>query len=289
MCRLFGFRSVFQSQVHSSLIEVENALTSQSVKHPDGWGVGYYRENIPHLIKSTERALDDHIFKKVSGVVTSQTVIAHIRKATQGDLTILNSHPFQYGKWIFAHNGNLKNFDQHKNKLQSFVHPAFKPFVLGTTDSELIFFIFLSYIEEEKENSSVENLGFDTLKAVLEKATRKICSVVGPLYGKDDACPKENHITFILTDGELMFSFNGGQNLFYSTYKKRCPERDHCPFLNNSCESETAPEQKINHLIFTSEELQNDNIWKVLPKGSFIGVDSNMTFKMGSLNIPFEK
>ena len=103
MCRLFGFRSVINSQVHSSLLHAENALHDQSQRHPDGWGIAYYLERVPHLVKSSDTALNDQLFKRVSGVVSSHTVMAHIRKATQGEHTILNSHPFQYGNWIFAH------------------------------------------------------------------------------------------------------------------------------------------------------------------------------------------
>ena len=38
MCRLFGFRSVIQSQVHRSLVDADNALGQQSVRHQDGCG-----------------------------------------------------------------------------------------------------------------------------------------------------------------------------------------------------------------------------------------------------------
>lgn len=44
--------------------------------------------------------------------IKSLNVIAHIRKATQGGVTIENTHPFIreiWGQnWVFAHNGNLK-------------------------------------------------------------------------------------------------------------------------------------------------------------------------------------
>ena len=118
MCRLFGFRSVIQGKVHTSLVEAENALGIQSFNHPDGWGVAYYLSDAPHLIKSEHSAVKDNLFKKVSGVVSSQTVLAHIRKATHGSKTVLNTHPFQYGKWIFAHNGNINNFNTHKKQLK---------------------------------------------------------------------------------------------------------------------------------------------------------------------------
>ncbi|MGB1701181.1 MAG: class II glutamine amidotransferase, partial [Nannocystaceae bacterium] len=105
MCRLFGFRSVMESQVHSSLVSAENALVNQSERHPDGWGVAYYVAGAPHLLRSVQTAVNDRMFQHVSGIVTSQTVLAHLRKATQGQLSVIDTHPFQYGAWAFAHNG----------------------------------------------------------------------------------------------------------------------------------------------------------------------------------------
>ena len=81
MCRLFGFRSVIPSQVHRSLLSAENALVWQSERHPDGWGVAYFVGGIPHLIKSAETAIQDSLFRRVSGIVSSHTVVAHLRKA----------------------------------------------------------------------------------------------------------------------------------------------------------------------------------------------------------------
>ena len=124
MCRIFGFRSVLQSQVHRSLMSADNALAVQSENHPDGWGVAYYVAGAPHLIKSAGTALGDKLFHRVSGVVTSQTVLAHIRKATQGEITPLNCHPFQYGRWVMCHNGDVPGFERSKEALKAEISPA---------------------------------------------------------------------------------------------------------------------------------------------------------------------
>ena len=144
MCRLFGFRSVLQSQVHDSLARADNALAAQSVRHPDGWGVAYYVSGSPHIIKSAGRAEGDRLFSRVSGIVTSQTVMAHIRKATQGERSTLNSHPFQYGRWVMAHNGDVPGFGEGREELVQRIAPVFRRFLLGDTDSEVIFHLFLS-------------------------------------------------------------------------------------------------------------------------------------------------
>src|SRR6187455_645378 len=147
MCRLFGFRSVIPSQVHRSLLAAENALGVQSNLHPDGWGVAFYVDGSPHITKNAATALSDSLFHRLSGVVSSETVLAHVRKATQGKNSVLNCHPFQYGRWTFAHNGDIPTFERDRERLIAEIDPRLRRFVLGDTDSEVIFFMLLSRLE----------------------------------------------------------------------------------------------------------------------------------------------
>ncbi|MGZ5092348.1 MAG: class II glutamine amidotransferase, partial [Burkholderiales bacterium] len=75
--------------------------------------------------------------------IRSLNVIAHIRKATQGIVSLENTHPFQrelWGRyWVFAHNGTLENFA-----------PALagQYWPVGTTDSERAFCYMLERLRE---------------------------------------------------------------------------------------------------------------------------------------------
>ena len=142
MCRLFGFKSIIKSKVHSSLVHAENALGIQSVDHPDGWGVCYFIGNSPHIIKADKPAIDCDIFQKVSGVVSSNTVLAHIRKSTIGTVSPLNTHPFQFGHWVFAHNGNIENFDSIRHKLLDYISDSFSHIFLVRPIVNLSFLLF---------------------------------------------------------------------------------------------------------------------------------------------------
>jgi predicted glutamine amidotransferase len=103
--------------------------------HTDGWGIAFFEgAGLRHFV--------DHQAATVSPVaelikrypIRSKNVVAHIRKATQGAIKLENCHPFvrelwgQY--WVFAHNGDLKNFHPH-------LHGSFRP--VGDTDSERAF------------------------------------------------------------------------------------------------------------------------------------------------------
>lgn len=257
------------------MVSADNALETQSHRHPHGWGVAYYVAGSPHLIKSERSALNDSIFKKVSGVVSSQTVLAHVRKATLGKVDILNTHPFQYGPWVFAHNGNIKEFINCRDKIVNSISPHFKRFILGETDSELVFFYLLSFLAKKGDLLAKDfplSIAFEAIK----EALLELNSIVGPINFDNAGAETETYLTFIMTNGALMVGHGGGKDLYYSTYKKRCGERDTCPSFSKECESPVTNGAIVNHLIFASEPLQGENVWNKLGNGELVGVDAAM-------------
>jgi glutamine amidotransferase len=277
MCRLFGFRSVFSSRVHSSLVSADNAIMRQSERHPDGWGVAYYVAGAPHLIKSSETAIQDSMFRKVSGVVTSETVLAHLRNATQGDLNILNTHPFQYGNWVFAHNGNIRNFPEVKEKLRERIAPILRQFILGDTDSETIFFLILSQLARRVELHRRDCNLHEAMIAVRE-ALDEIYEITGGFCEVDEGDRTQTYLTFMLTNGVMMLAHQGGKPLYYSTHKSRCSVREECPHYAPCCEQERNS-GFVSHLLMSSEPLeQGENVWRPMQPGEMVGVDWRMHF-----------
>jgi predicted glutamine amidotransferase len=273
MCRLLGFRSIIDGQVHQSLVKADNALKTQSINHPDGWGVAYYLSGSPHIVKSTDMAKNSKLFKKVSGVVSSRTVLAHIRKSTIGETSILNTHPYQYGPWVFAHNGNIKNFDNCKDEIKSLIDPKMSNFILGETDSEVLFYYLLTHI---KKQTSLEEPDVKTpeLMSILRKAIHDLEKVTGPV-SENDAPNTETFLTFLLTNGNFLIGHHGGKQLFYSTHKHACPEVETCPKFDQTCLN-PSDKGRVNHLIISSEPTLNENVWNELQPYDFIGVDADL-------------
>jgi glutamine amidotransferase len=273
MCRLFGFRSVIPSQVHRSLLAAENALGVQSNEHPDGWGVAFYVDDAPHVTRSPTAALGDSLFHRLSGVVSSETVLAHVRKATQGKHSVLNCHPFQYGHWVFAHNGDIPNFEAQRPALVAEVTPRLRRFILGDTDSEVLFYIFLSRLE------AYGPLG--RRHAIADAAL----SLRGALLRVREICGNDVLLTCIATDGHTLVAAHGGKELFVSTHKTRCSDRDRCPSLAPECEAPSAT-GFVNHFILSSEPLQGENVWEELEAGAIVGVDWRMQVLRSHLDRP---
>lgn len=278
MCRLFGFRSIIRSQVHRSLVGAENALVWQSTHHPDGWGVAYFVGGYPHVIKSAETALQDTLFRRVSGIVSSHTVVAHLRKATKGQNALINTHPFQYGGWIFAHNGDISTFETIRGALHARVTPDLRRFILGDTDSEVIFYLLLGHLQAQLGPDWTlhdPGLPLPALARAVAATVDEIEEVSGLTCGQDDEAGRLL-LSFILTNGELLIGHQGGKGLYMSTHKVCCPERDVCPSFGASCEAPTMSGQVVNHLIFASEELHGENVWRTMRPREIIGVDGAM-------------
>ncbi|MBC8070647.1 MAG: class II glutamine amidotransferase [Deltaproteobacteria bacterium] len=274
MCRIFGFRSVLQSQVHRSLVSADNALVQQSGRNPDGWGVAYYNAGAPHVIKSVATAMDDALFRRVSGIVSSETVLAHLRKATHGGLSIINTHPFQYGPWVFVHNGNIAGFDAIRDRVLAEIPPVLRRFILGDTDSEALFYLLLGNMARRGELPRPGYPIADLVAAVHETVTQ-IVALAGPLCENDDGPPGENFLTFVITNGTTMVAHQGGKALHFTTYKRRCPERDGCPSFGVECEQPTE-RGFVKHLVVSSEPLQGENVWNAMAVGDIVGVDWRM-------------
>ncbi len=250
------------------MLSADNALGTQSSRHPDGWGVAFYAEGAPHLTRSASTAIDDHLFHRVSGIVASETVLAHVRKATKGSIGVLNSHPFQYGRWTFAHNGDIPSFADHREALVALVAPRLRRYILGDTDSEVCFFLFLTELSQSAPLSAEPGFAevADALRRTVERV-RALCD--GPL-------PEQQALlTFLVTNGTTMAATMGGKELFYSTYKQRCADRDVCPSLSPECEAPTRS-GRVNHFLVSSEPVLGENVWLPIDPGAVVGVDAAM-------------
>ena len=273
MCRIFGFRSVLRSRVHRSLIGADKSLSTLSEFHADGWGVAYYVGDAPHLIKSAQTAMEDTLFHRISGVVTSEAVLAHVRKATHGNLNTLNSHPFQYGRWVFAHNGTVHGFGELRPQMLALVSEELRPFILGDTDSEVLFYALLTDMARRHPLHDSEY----PIEAVADAAAvtaRNVWALRPDFHPNQKSDGDPTCLTFVVSNGHIMLGHHGGRDIHLSTHKSRCSEREGCAFYGPACEARTTG--NVNHFMLSSEPLLGENVWEALHLGQMVGVDRSM-------------
>lgn len=279
---MFAFVSRVSLKVQRSLVRAENALHVQSRAHPDGWGIAYYLagEREPQLVRSVQAAFTDERFQRVSEFLTSHAVVAHVRKATVGELSLQNTHPFRFGRYTFCHNGTVFGFPQIADELRARVDPDLRELIAGDTDSETLFVLLLTTLR--RLGVDLDNPPRD-LPEELPEHLAELLKWIRDLSLATGADPREPMINTLLTDGRFLVStrFNGA--LSFSTQKKRCADYDVCPIAQKVCFGPRRVGVRHTHLLLASDPTSPDDIWEEIPNRGFLTLSADFRLRSGAL------
>lgn len=190
------------SLIHQSR---ESALGATAV-NADGFGVGWYAPGDPQpaLFRSVQPAWADPNLEELARHIHSAVFVAHVRATTGTPVQQTNCHPFRHDGWLWAHNGAVRDFPAVKRDLVLAIDPALYPHVVGSTDSEVLFHLALTFGLRDDPVAAVERMiGF------VEEASRAH-GVEQPLQ-----------MTVTTTDGTRVWAFRysserASRSLFYS-------------------------------------------------------------------------
>ena len=145
---------------HSLIDQSLHARLGVETTNGDGFGVGWYDANAhaPAIFRSVEPAWNDRNLREVAGHVESPLFLAHIRASTGTPVQQTNCHPFRYGRWLWVHNGLVRDFPRVKRELALAVDESLYTSIEGSTDSELLFFLALTLGLEDDPPGAVERM-----------------------------------------------------------------------------------------------------------------------------------
>ena len=154
---------------HSLIDQSLHARLGPHTTNGDGFGVGWYGEGpVPALYKGVDPIWNNRNLREISQHVRSGLMFAHIRASTGTPVQQTNCHPFRHGKWLWMHNGQIAGFQQVKRELAVAVDADLFPFIEGSSDTELFFFLALTFGLEKDPVGAVERA-----VGLIEKACEK--------------------------------------------------------------------------------------------------------------------
>ena len=164
MCRWLAYsgKPVLISELlykpdHSLIDQSLHSTMGAETTNGDGFGIGWYGVgDEPGVFHSTEPAWNDRNLRELSRHVASPLVFAHIRASTGSPVQQTNCHPFRYRNWLWMHNGFIADFDLVKRDLVLEIAPELYPHIEGTTDTEVLFHLALTYGLEQDPPAAVE-------------------------------------------------------------------------------------------------------------------------------------
>ncbi len=191
MCQLLGMNCNVPTDVMFSFAGFAER-GGRTDHHGDGWGIAFFEDKGLRHFVDHQSAAESPVAELIRHYpIKSRNVISHIRKATQGAVTLENCHPFVrelWGRyWVFAHNGDLKDYAPR-------LHGSFRP--VGHTDSERAFCWLLQ--ELAKSHASVPSI------AELTLTLRELVPQVA----------KHGTFNFLLSNGEALWA-HASTNLFH--------------------------------------------------------------------------
>ncbi|MGZ5311457.1 MAG: class II glutamine amidotransferase [Solirubrobacterales bacterium] len=133
---------------HGLIDESLHARMGAETTNGDGFGLGWYPPDMPTdpgRYRSVSPAWNDANLRDLTQHIESPLFLAHIRAAIGSPVQQTNCHPFRHGRWLFVHNGLIAGFAEMRRELLVAIDPALFDGVAGSTDSETLFYLALSF------------------------------------------------------------------------------------------------------------------------------------------------
>ena len=123
----------------------------------DGFGVGWYGTGTgPGRYRSVSPAWGDANLRELAAHIASPLFLAHVRATSGSAVQETNCHPFRHGDWLFVHNGVIADFPQLHRDLALEIDPSLYPSIAGSTDSEVLFHLAVTYGLEDDPPGALE-------------------------------------------------------------------------------------------------------------------------------------
>ena len=256
------------------------ALESEMTVNGDGFGIGWYnhfRRKEPALFRSIRPAWNDENLSYNASMIKTNCLLAHIRAATQGGVSIQNSHPFQYKEFLMMQNGGIKDFNRIKRKVINRLDDDTFEWIQGQTDTQYIFALFLTLTGELKKEKA--SLTFDDLSNCLSETFAEIEEMK-----KEEKMDSPSLYNLVLTNGK---------ELIASRYSTRPEIETRSLHIASNTEFYTTEDGILvckplkgneNSVLISSEILtENKESWKEVPENHFIMVEEDLSVKMKPL------
>lgn len=258
MCRWLAYsgspllmEDVLYKPKHSLIDQSLHSELGVETTNGDGFGVGWYGVGTePGVFHGVGPAWGDTNLRELAAHTETPLMLAHIRASTGTPVQQSNCHPFRHGSWLWVHNGLIRDFSRLKRDLVMQIDPALYPYVAGSTDSETMFFLALTFGLHEDPLGAVERMvGF--------------VEAVGRSHGVEDPI----QMTIGTSDGKSVWAFRysserDSRTLFYSTaidtLRKMYPDNENLQRL--SAEARLVVSEPLGVL---------EGAWNEVPESSY--------------------
>lgn len=255
MGKMFVIVMKHPGPVRKILTEDRINLKIPKEERSDGWGIGYYCKDEPLLKK---KPIEEREFINLLGIIgdiETGIMMGHVREATYGVVSEANTHPFRFTNWLFMHTGSINGFEKIKTQIKEMIPPFLIRNIKGETDSEHIFFLFLSFLYDtgklSKQYIKAEEL-LDTSEKTLKVLNQFVIKAGFENIGDN---------SFVITNGKFVIVVRHGVSPLYKTVVEKI--KMGLPVDNTA-------------IMVVSPKLKVGGMWEELPNNSALIISDDL-------------
>jgi predicted glutamine amidotransferase len=268
-----------------SLIE-RQSLGAQEMSIPingDGFGISWYDfelDDEPCQFRSVHPAWSDMNLRFLSKKIKTTQMFAHVRAATPGSLVEeINCHPFVHGKLSWMHNGMVGDFPKIRRALLRELNDKAYDAVLGSTDSEHLFGLFLNNLSDPAGPVTTEEM-VEAMFAMFNDLDRLLL---------EHDIRSHSYLNLCVSNGHAIIATRYTTNprvqpasLYYMFGKE---------YVVDDYRSHMIPDEGQSEAVVIASEpftsVKSD--WIKVSRNSMIIVDEDLTIRFADIELPFEK
>ena len=270
MSHIYGYIASEPTRVDCALIRSQRALIRQGFNESrnrpraDGWGAALFVEDEIRISRKLITRPDEPIFDANIADTRARAGIVHVRHGTIGKPDRKNIHPFLHESWGFAHHGTVENFHTLRRELLGELTPEFRRGVEGATDSEHIFFLFLSYLKR-----SAGSIAGDAPINRIRDSLRKAASMLNE-WSERTGTRVQSGLAMMASNRRTLLACSQGGPLFYLERS----ESVRCPICGTH--HREGGEGAAYRAVAVSAEPTSAEDWREVPGGNVLLVDPDL-------------
>jgi predicted glutamine amidotransferase len=220
----------------------------------DGFGLGWYGSGEgPAVYRSVEPAWSDANLRELAAHIESPLFMTHVRAAIGSPVQETNCHPFRRGPWLCVHNGYIADFHLLRRDLMLEIAPDLFAEVHGSTDTEVVFHLALTFGLEKGPIDALER----TVGVIEGAAERR--GIAGAVQG-----------TFGVSDGESLWAVRySSEGPARSLFASADPESIRHLHPDNPRFQRLSPDDRV----IVSEPFSDlPGVWQEIPEATAVTV-----------------
>ncbi len=257
MCRWMAYSGnpipIDELVLNTQFSLIDQSMSAKLAPNPtngDGFGLGWYGPNgEPGVYRSTQPAWNDANLRDLSHHIESKMFFAHVRRSTGTPVQQSNCHPFRHGPWLFVHNGLIYGYEAIRRGMMLEIDPKLFPEVRGSADSEVMFYLALTYGLEEDPIGALERM-----VGLVEK------------LGQEAGVAEPMQMTVGASNGETLWcvrysTARDSRSLFYttdiSTLRRLYPENPRIKLLTD-----------VSRVVTSEPTSELEGVWNPVPEST---------------------